>query len=215
MKNTTLQDRVKLALQISGKSKTDLWKGCGISSGTVTTWVKGPNQTISGVNLMKAAKILGVNPDWLASGYGEMQSNLSPEAAELKVLTLDLAPVAPDYPFRSIKMNLDWIQSSIGRVSANDLSIISVPDDAMSPTLSRNDLLLIDRSVNTLNNDGIYLISTPAGPFLKRINKNLDGSLTIKSDNPSYTQEVIPNPTKSDIVITGRAILTLSEKALK
>ena len=215
MSTSTLQDRVKLALQVSGKTKTDLWKGCGVSSGTVTTWVKGPNQTISGVNLMKAATILGVNPDWLATGNGEMQSKPTAHDTELQVLSLGLTPIGPDYPFSSIKMNLDWLQSSIVNASIDDLSLILVSDDAMSPTLNRRDLLLIDRSANTFKNDGIYLISTPAGNFLKRLNKNLDGSLTVKSDNPSYTQETVYSLTQSGISISGKAILTWSEKVLK
>jgi len=122
---------------------------------------------------MKAAKILGVNPDWLATGNGEMQSKATLHATDLKVVSLDLAPIGPDYPFSSIKVNLDWLESTLASASIDDLSLILVSDDAMSPSLNRRDLLLIDRSVNTFKNDGIYLISTPAGPFLKRINKNL------------------------------------------
>jgi hypothetical protein len=73
---------MKLALEKSGLSKTDLWKGCGVSSGTVTAWFKGPNQTISGINLMNACKILGVNPEWLATGIGDMQEDSNQLSSE-------------------------------------------------------------------------------------------------------------------------------------
>lgn len=70
---STLKERLEAALALSGKSKTDIWKGCKISSGTVSLWFNGDTEQIKGKNLVCAAKILGVSPDWLASGIGPMK----------------------------------------------------------------------------------------------------------------------------------------------
>ena len=209
---STLQDRVKLALQLSGKSKTDLWKGCGVSSATVTTWVKGPNQTIGGVNLMKAARVLGVNPDWLATGAGEMLSSSPSHPSE--IITLDGTP-SSNLPFNSIQVNSAWVKSALHTESIERLKLFFVNDDAMTPTFKRGDFLLIDTHINAVENDGVYLIKSKAGTFLKRININLDGSLTIKVDNPIHHQEVIADLKEKGVKIIGKALIAWSEKILK
>jgi phage repressor protein C with HTH and peptisase S24 domain len=71
----TLQERLILALQQSGLTQTDIWKGCGLTSGTVSQWINKPNTQIKGENLLCAAKILGVNPRWLSSGIGPMRED--------------------------------------------------------------------------------------------------------------------------------------------
>lgn len=211
---STLQDRVKLALKISGKSKTDLWKGCGVMSGTVTSWVKGPNQTISGKNLINAARILGVNPDWLATGAGDMQSASSVQSSEIKAHpTNSTTPSAQ--AFDSIKLNPAWVKSALDGASAERLMLFFVHDDTMSPTLKHGDFLLIDSQIKTVDKAGIFLIKSKAGQLLKRININLDGSLTITTDSPTPNPEIIPKLEACGIEIIGRAAIAWSEKKLK
>lgn len=211
---STLQDRVKLALKVSGKSKTDLWKGCGVSSATVTTWVKGPNQTISGKNLINAAQILSVNPDWLATGVGEMQSPTSIQSALIK-LHLTSQTQSPNQAFHKVELNPAWIKSSLEGVSIDQLTLFFMPDDTMSPTLKQGDFLLLDTQIRTVDKDGIYLLKSKAGEFLKRVNINLDGSFTIKTDNPTSNQETISKFNESGIEIVGRANVAWSERKLK
>ena len=215
MATTTLQDRVKLALKVSGKSKTDLWKGCGVRSGTVTSWVKGPNQTISGVNLTNASKILGVNAEWLATGNGEMLANASGEQVEFRLTALETNNRLNKYAFQSVKFNTNWLASEIANDFAKDnLSIVLVHDESMQPNLHQGDFLLIDTGIHTYNQDGIYLIKSQAGNLLRRINKNLDGSLSIRSDNPIYSEETTPNLAQSNIKVLGRALFAWSQKKL-
>ncbi len=216
MTTSTLQDRVKLALQISGKSKTDLWKGCGVSSGTVTTWVKGPNQTISGVNLMNAAKILGVNPNWLATGCGEISASSPPNSIEPPLLSINTPKLDLPLSIDGIKLNAKWAEKVLPKNhSALNLRITPVSDNAMEPTLKQGDVLLVDCSINSYTEDGIYIIESKAGRFIKRIHKNLDGTLTIKSDNPAHPQETFSNIQDSGLNIIGKALFSWLEKVIK
>lgn len=68
----TLAERLIYALDASGKTKTDLWKACGISSGAVSHWFSGLSQIPSGENLTIVCKLLNINPHWLLTGEGEM-----------------------------------------------------------------------------------------------------------------------------------------------
>lgn len=216
MSTSTLQDRVKLALKISGKSKTDLWKGCGVSSGTVTTWVKGPNQTISGVNLMNAARILGVNPEWLATGNGEMSAGSTINSIEPPLLLINSAKQGHPLSIDGIKLNFKWAEKALPKNhSIRNLRITLVSDNAMEPTLKQGDVLLVDCGINSYTEDGIYIIESKAGRFIKRIHKNLDGTLTIKSDNPAHPQETFSNIQDSGLNIIGKALFSWLEKVIK
>ena len=216
MTTSTLQDRVKLALKISGKSKTDLWKGCGVSSGTVTTWVKGPNQTISGVNLMNAARILGVNPEWLATGNGEMSAGSTINSIEPPLLLINSAKQGHPLSIDGIKLNFKWAEKALPKNhSIRNLRITLVSDNAMEPTLKQGDVLLVDCGINSYTEDGIYIIESKAGRFIKRIHKNLDGTLTIKSDNPAHPQETFSNIQDSGLNIIGKALFSWLEKVIK
>jgi phage repressor protein C with HTH and peptisase S24 domain len=62
----------------------------------------------------------------------------------------------------------------------------------MEPTLGAHDLLLIDRSVQTVKQDAIYAFAVDGELRIKRIQRLFDGSLVIKSDNPGYSARTLP-----------------------
>ena len=70
---STLKERLEEAIREAGITKTAIWKSCGLSSGAVSQWFSGAVQRIEGENLLNAAKVLGVNPEWLATGKGKMK----------------------------------------------------------------------------------------------------------------------------------------------
>ena len=72
---STLADRLKIAIKEAGINKTAIWKACGISSGAVSQWFNGTIQQLEGKNLIAAARVLKVNPDWLATGKGDRGDN--------------------------------------------------------------------------------------------------------------------------------------------
>lgn len=76
MSKTTLQERMTLALgRKSGLTQAGLARACGgIARSSVNAWVKGGTESIDGKFLTSAARYLGVDPHWLATGEGEMLS---------------------------------------------------------------------------------------------------------------------------------------------
>jgi hypothetical protein len=67
---STFLDRLKQAMSESGATKTDLWRACDISSGAVSQWFSKPTTQLKGKNLLCVARVLNVNPEWLATGEG-------------------------------------------------------------------------------------------------------------------------------------------------
>lgn len=67
--------RLEAALKAAKKSRKDLSDQIGISPqaiGMVITSAGGKERSLSTENHTKAAEYLGVNPNWLATGVGEM-----------------------------------------------------------------------------------------------------------------------------------------------
>lgn len=68
--NNTLADRVKERMQAMGLNNAQLASASKVKPPTSYNWASGKTQNIKGAPLLLAAKALGVNPEWLASGKG-------------------------------------------------------------------------------------------------------------------------------------------------
>jgi transcriptional regulator with XRE-family HTH domain len=66
----TLRDRLNIAMRAAGVSAADLARACRIQPPSVSDWITGKTKTIKGANLLAAAKLLRVSPEWLATGKG-------------------------------------------------------------------------------------------------------------------------------------------------
>lgn len=97
-----------------------------------------------------------------------------------------------------------WIRSS-SNATADDLAVITVSGDSMNPTLYDGDHILVDMTLTTLNNDGIYVLRNDDMILVKRISLNPITKLcTIKSDNNFYQSWEGCQP--ADLDILGRVI---------
>ncbi|HIO95927.1 MAG TPA: LexA family transcriptional regulator, partial [Campylobacterales bacterium] len=72
---------------------------------------------------------------------------------------------------------------------SKELEAISVEGESMEPTLQDNSIVFIDREQTNINRDGIYVASTTAGLFIKRIRQRADGKIELISDNRAYSPE--------------------------
>lgn len=68
-----LSDRLKLAMQAAGVSQADLARACGVKPPSIHGWLSGKAKFLRGENLLQAALVLKVRPDWLATGDGPME----------------------------------------------------------------------------------------------------------------------------------------------
>lgn len=99
----------------------------------------------------------------------------------------------------------EWVRTELG-ASPNNLILISAIGDSMEPSLRAGDLLLIDRSVESVRQDAIYAIAQDGELRIKRIQRLFDGSLIIKSDNPQYGPENLTVEQAERMRIVGRVV---------
>jgi len=105
-----------------------------------------------------------------------------------------------DYEVLSIDKT---IMHSITPNFSSTLEAINVDGESMEPTLQDGSIVFIDREQKNINKDGIFIASTTAGLFIKRIRKRADGMIELISDNKAYSPEII---TAEEVEIVGRVI---------
>lgn len=85
-----------------------------------------------------------------------------------------------------------------------ELAIIQVQGDSMEPTLLNGDQVLVDRSKNNLDFDGLFVIRYGEALHIKRVGRAPKrGHVLIRSDNERYTPLEVPY---GEIDVVGRVL---------
>jgi len=91
------------------------------------------------------------------------------------------------------------------RANSNDLAVIQVAGDSMWETLHDGDKVLVDRTVNRIVRDGIYILSFEGELLIKRCQRDLQTKeVIVKSDNPVYETFRITDISILDVI--GRVV---------
>lgn len=104
-----------------------------------------------------------------------------------------------------LSFRADWVRSTLG-VSVRDLALISVIGDSMEPSLSEGDVVLLDMTTTSVLDGSIYALRLNGGLLVKRIQRMLDGSLVVKSDNARYDTETVSEDKADRLKIVGRVV---------
>ena len=94
-----------------------------------------------------------------------------------------------------------------GRHAIKNIHALNVLGDSMEPTLNDGDILFMDKDSTNPNRNGVYVVSTPVGIFVKRLQLKSDGTVALVSDNESYTDEIV---SAEDIRVVGKVVGAMS-----
>lgn len=202
----------------------------GISTAAMTKWFNGTTQALDGENLIKAAKALDISPEWLATGRGKKEvSNLGPaiqtplrpvraidnpdeiehDIFQMPRYTLRAScgtgePVfdidelgEPNYARRS------WARKR-GLNPDNLFSIVAV-GDSMEPEISDGDSLIIHRQ-SSIEDNKLMVICYRGECYVKRVLRQFDGALIVKSTNPDYQDVKIHPEQAEELHVVGRVV---------
>jgi len=84
----------------------------------------------------------------------------------------------------------------------------------MEGTFSDGDLLFIDRGVDTIKIDAVYVLCLGDELYIKGIQRRPDGSLLMLSDNHKYSPYEIKNGEADRFQVLGRVLLAWNAKRL-
>ncbi len=107
-----------------------------------------------------------------------------------------------DENFEIITLDEKIMHSMVGMGSTN-LEAIHVNGESMEPTLQDGSIVFLDRNQININKEGVFIVSTTAGLFIKRIRQRADGMVELISDNKIYSPEVIA---PDEINIVGKVV---------
>jgi len=161
----TLAERLKYAMEVLPPKKikgVDLARAVGVKPPSVSDWLSGKSKTMEGENLLKAAKFLGVNPNWLATGSGAPTENNKQKIKDEELsnilfrdLSLHKIPVF-DYVQAGLWNEVSYDGATplgytytdyIGAVPESIFSVI-VQGNSMEPDFKEGDMLIVDASIS-------------------------------------------------------------------
>lgn len=205
------KDRLKLARKNAKMTQVELAKAVKTSQGSISDLESGRNKTST--NTLQLAQVLKVNPNWLATGQGEMtalQSNISPnfepvsdwddgtplEADEVSIPFYKDFGVACGHgsdgvAYENEKRRLRISRATIDRIgSYKDKIMATLADgDSMSPTINDGDTIWVDMSKETIK-DGKIFVFEYGGLFMcKRLYRLPNNGLRVVSDNADVYPE--------------------------
>lgn len=115
---------------------------------------------------------------------------------------------------QSIRLSKHWLRHNTEASNFETLAVLTAPDDSMAPTFASGAILLVDTSITQIKADAIYVLLNDSDMFIKRVQRNLDGSLAVLSDNSAYRPQVIENSAKAGLLVLGRVLVALNVNKL-
>lgn len=108
---------------------------------------------------------------------------------------------------RMIQVNLTDLRRILPSFSApENLVIITGLGDSMRGTFNDGDPIIVDQGVTDVTVEGIYVLRRDDELFIKRLQRQLDGTLMMISDNPRYPPQHITDDARKTFDVVGRAL---------
>lgn len=204
----TWNERITIARERKGLSKTDFWRLLKVSSATATNWENGVVKSIKGENLVNVCRVLGVTEEWLLHGIGSIDT----PPADYKVVPATDEADTGAIQYWDVRgscgggfMNFDQLpkghlikEASFFRkynLKPENAFAIYADGDSMAEFIIDGDIVIFDRSRTQPISGQIFAIDHPDGLRIKVLRRSIDGSWTLESKNPDkrrYPDEVIP-----------------------
>ena len=110
---------------------------------------------------------------------------------------------APD----TIALDPHMVERLGGEREIKNIDSINVLGDSMEPTFKDGDIIFINRTLTDIRKGGVFVVSTPAGLFVKRLYLKGSGTLDLISDNQTYAIESIP---VEQVEVIGKVVGSMS-----
>lgn len=107
----------------------------------------------------------------------------------------------------TLHLSREWVRSSLPGVSAPaNLAFITGYGDSMEDTYRSGDILLVDRGVQDVRLDAVYLYDMDGELFIKRLQRLPGGALKVISDNKKYESHTLDDDSRSRMRVLGRIV---------
>ena len=204
-----------------------LARAMGVSPSAFRKWLTGVAEP-SRERLVALAEAASVSVGWLArgegpeprlQGVGKSPRNRDGVARDpgldtRRFLLLPKRPEAaaagaetPAPPPGSEYMALrdDWVRATFG-IEPDRLLLETARGESMEPRIQDGDLLLVDTTEQQFHSFGVYVLEVGGERLVKRVQRKVDGSLTLISDNTAYEADHVPAAEAANVTVVGRVL---------
>ncbi|WP_244635290.1 LexA family transcriptional regulator [Methylosinus sp. C49] len=183
-------------------------RDAGVTSSTYSRYLNGETEA-SAEKLGRIAEVTGVSLDWLVLDRGAPIFEagappaipLGPDMAQIPPLRINEAEgeIAGE--------RIAFPRALLRRLGTeiDALEFLRARGDSMRPTIEDGAIVLIDRSQRDIIGDAVYLVSLDDGPLIRRVRRNVDGAITLISDNRAcYEPERLERADAERLCVHGR-----------
>jgi len=205
-------DRLNTAC--GAKSTAEMARKLGLNSSYTSGWKK--RNYVPFKEVYEVSREYGYSMDWILSGEGDpKEQSIQLPAKEddfihiphfsIEASAGSGALIESEHVDQHLAFNADWL-NKVG-INKMDLMAIYARGDSMEPTIVSGDSLVIDNSINHISSDGgIYVINYDNELYVKRVQKMLDGQVSVTSDNSNYRDITIPKSELVNLKVIGRVV---------
>ena len=116
---------------------------------------------------------------------------------------------------RTMHVNETWLRRHAATFSStNNLALVTGFGDSMEPTFKDGDSLLVDRGVNDIKLDAVYVLALHDELFIKRLQRRPGGEVVMISDNKSYEPYTIKNGERDKFQVLGRVVMAWNSRRI-
>ena len=217
-------DRILTRIEAMGTSRSRVADACGLKQPSITRLINGETRETG--KLHELANALETTPEYLVGltddpspgAVAERRITAAGETPErstyVELQEIDLAygmggtyldDIAGDIRVtaESREFPLAWLRQ-FTRAAPDQLFFARGSGDSMMPTLLDSDIVLIDRSQDSVRmRDQIWAVAIGGVGAIKRLRPQPDGSVAILSDNPSVPED---KAVDDELFVIGRVV---------
>ena len=221
---TELKNRIQSAMDYAKINGKELSVITGLTTAAISQYKTGKILTLNAMAAQKIADALGVNVEWLVTGEGNM---IKPNIISLDSADSDKLPAGfvqiPEYKIcfgagEAEEPTYEEIQDCVPAyfrstffsdrgINPKNCKRFKVIGDSMIPLINDGDYITVDCTPKDyIENNQIHALVFDHSLRIKRLIKSFK-SLTIRSDNPIYSDEVLTLEEAAQMIhIIGKVI---------
>ena len=183
---TTLGERIQSSMQRKGLSMRAFARLVETAQPTVFKWIHGQTDP-SLKSIKKMADIFEVPATWLIYG-----GSIDKHQNQGKALDSTAAMIISE--------------DKVSYVNSSSCLYFSVTNDEMLPTLDIGATVIVDRTVTSITQSGIYLIDVSGEQILRRFRRSLDGTIRVSCDNATKYPDIETLESDHGLKVLGKVV---------
>jgi phage repressor protein C with HTH and peptisase S24 domain len=109
---------------------------------------------------------------------------------------------------QNMSIDIDYLRTRTNFTSPKNLALITAYGNSMADTFHDGDTLLVDRGVNEVDRDDVFVLAFNDELFIKRLQRDpINEELEMISDNPKYKTRIIGKEHRDKFQVLGRVLL--------